>query len=203
MSKKVLLFIILAMLLVIGYQYFNRKSAKNVASNQPISLKKHADAFNQSINEIVNGYIALKDALVNADTTMVKSKSRDFIQLLEKIDSAELSKDTSLVFETIVSTINDMKSNADAMMQQSSIVEMRRDFSSLTEVMFPSFFYAIQYEGPTLYLQNCPMAIDDSVPANWISNHPEIVNPYLGNHHPVYQSTMLHCGEIKDSIIAK
>ena len=203
MNKKILVFVILAFLLLACYKFFCSKSANNTTSNQPITLKKHSQEFNQSINEIVNGYLALKDALVNADTILVKSKSQDFIKLLENIDTAELSKDTALVFETIMSTITDLKSNANSIIQQTSITEMRKDFSSLTEVMFPSFFYAIQYEGPTLYLQNCPMAIDDSIPANWISNNAEIVNPYLGNHHPVYQSTMLHCGEIKDSIIAK
>ena len=47
------------------------------------------------------------------------------------------------------------------------------------------------------------MAINDSIPANWISNSQEILNPYLGKIHPEYKATMLHCGEVKDSIIAK
>ena len=38
--------------------------------------------------------------------------------------------------------------------------------------------------------------------ANWISNTPEIINPYLGKNHPEFKATMLHCGETKDSIKA-
>jgi len=69
--------------------------------------------------------------------------------------------------------------------------------------MYPSFFTAINYEGPKLYLENCPMAFSDSISANWISNSAEIVNPYLGKSHPIYKAGMLHCGEVKDSIVAK
>ena len=47
------------------------------------------------------------------------------------------------------------------------------------------------------------MAFDDTVPANWISNSSEIMNPYLGKKHPKYQAGMLNCGEIKDSITAQ
>ena len=60
-----------------------------------------------------------------------------------------------------------------------------------------------KYEGPTLYFQNCPMAFNDTEPANWISKTKEIMNPYMGKKHPKYQSGMLNCGEIIDTIKAK
>ena len=69
--------------------------------------------------------------------------------------------------------------------------------------MYPSFFTAINYEGPTLYFENCPMAFGENNAANWISNSAEIVNPYMGKKHPQYKATMLGCGEVKDSIVAK
>jgi hypothetical protein len=73
----------------------------------------------------------------------------------------------------------------------------------VTEMMYPSFFTAINYEGPKLYLENCPMAFSDSISANWISNSAEIVNPYMGKKHPTYHAGMLACGSVKDSIVAK
>ncbi len=72
----------------------------------------------------------------------------------------------------------------------------------ISELMYPSFLKTVNYEGPKLFLQNCPMAFNDTESANWISNSEEIVNPYLGKNHPKYKGGMLHCGEIKDTIKA-
>lgn len=80
---------------------------------------------------------------------------------------------------------------------------MRQDFRTVSDMLYPSFFKTINYEGPNLYLQNCPMAFDGDKDANWISNSEEVINPYLGKNHPKYKATMLNCGETKDSIVAK
>ncbi len=169
----------------------------------PMALKKHSESFNNSINKVVINYLGLKDAFVEADTAAVKQKATAFIASLNTIDTAELKKDTALIFETVMTAINDVRSNAESLVKQTDITEMRRDFSSLTDMMYPTFFTAIAYEGPKLYLDNCPMAFNDEIPANWISNNVEIVNPYLGKKHPKYKGAMINCGEIKDSIIAK
>ena len=83
------------------------------------------------------------------------------------------------------------------MSAQPNISEMRRDFKTMTDVMYPSFFKSINYEGKKLFLQHCPMAFRGRPGADWISNSEEIVNPYLGENHPDYKSSMLHCGEVK------
>jgi len=97
----------------------------------------------------------------------------------------------------------DARANAASLLSQTSIVEMRQDFRAVSEVLYPSFFTSINYEGPHLYWQNCPMAFGEGKEANWISNATEIVNPYLGKKDPTYGSAMLHCGEVKDTIKAK
>ncbi len=51
-----------------------------------------------------------------------------------------------------------------------------------------------------LYWQNCPMAFGQDKEGNWLSNTKEIINPYLGKNDPQYKSSMLNCGEIKDTI---
>ncbi|MBS1925917.1 MAG: DUF3347 domain-containing protein [Bacteroidetes bacterium] len=70
-------------------------------------------------------------------------------------------------------------------------------------MMYPAFFQSINYEGKKLYLQHCPMAFNDTEGADWLSSSDEIINPYLGKKHPKYKAGMLHCGEIKDSVLAK
>ncbi len=76
---------------------------------------------------------------------------------------------------------------------------MREDFRMISENLYP-FLKTIKYEGSSLYWQNCPMAFGEGKEANWISNTKEIINPYLGKNHPEFKSSMLHCGEIKDTI---
>lgn len=203
MNKKWFLVIIIVVL-VCFYWFFVRNNHKQEQpKEQPITLQKHSPAFNDNINKVVNGYLSLKDAFVEADTFQIKSKTKDFINSVNQIDTSEIKKDTAAVYETIMATISDVRSNAESILNQTDITEMRRDFSSLTEMLFPVFFNAIKYEGPTLYLQNCPMAFNDTEPANWISKTKEIMNPYMGKKHPKYQSGMLNCGETIDTIKAK
>jgi hypothetical protein len=203
--KKYFYYALIAVFLFGCYFFFAKKS--EVVQPEPkqaaIVLKMHSDTFNQSINQLVNTYLSVKDAFVEDDTTNIKLKTNQFCTVLESLNLSELEKDSSGIYETVNMTKSDILANANSLLQQKDITEMRRDFSALTDVMYPTFFNAIKYEGPALYLQNCPMAFNDTEPANWISNNKEIVNPYMGKHHPKYQAGMLHCGDIKDTIKSK
>lgn len=205
--KKALMFLVLIVSVsLIFWKLFKSKGVENqnVDKNEvAISVKKHSQAFNGSIDNVVSSYIKLKDALVESDTVAVKAWAAIFVSKLNLIDTTELKKDTTLISETVMSTINDLKANANSLLEQTDITEMRKDFSSITDVMFPVFFTAVKYEGPTLYIQNCPMAFNDEIPANWISTSEEVVNPYLGKNHPKYKAGMLHCGEVVDSVKSK
>ena len=203
--RKYFFYALIAVFLFGVYFFFTKKSdvIEPETKQEAIVLKKHSDTFNQSINQLVDTYLSVKDAFVEDDTSMIKSKTIEFCKQLETLNLSELAKDSAGIFETVNMTKTDILANANSLLQQNDITEMRRDFSALTDVMYPTFFNAIKYEGPALYLQNCPMAFNDTEPANWISNNKEIVNPYMGKHHPKYHSGMLNCGEIKDTIKSK
>jgi hypothetical protein len=202
--KSKTIFYFAAIFIAITLWYFLKPAPpKEEVKEQPIALMKHSPAFNNTVNLIVDNYLSLKDAFVEADTVLIKQKATKLIQSMQSLDTAELKKDTSSVYETIMVAANDVISNAQSILLQKDITEMRRDFSSLTEMMYPAFFNAIGYEGATLYLQNCPMAFNDSEPANWISKTKEIVNPYMGKMHPKYHSGMLHCGDVRYTIKAR
>ncbi len=190
--------------LAVYFLFFNKKKdGLDQPKQAAIVLKKHSDRFNKSTDSVVNAYLNIKNAFVNTDTAAAKTAARNFIEVLDRLPIEELKKDTATIFETVQGNIADIKSNATSLLQQTDITEMRKDFSMVTEMMYPSFFTAINYEGPKLYFANCPMAFSDSISANWISNSSEIVNPYMGKNHPTYHSGMLACGSVKDSIVAK
>lgn len=203
--KKVVAILVL-LLVGFGIYWFMFRSKKRTDDGikmTPIALKKHTDNFNNSVDKAVAAYFNMKDAFIEDDTMKVKQYATAFIVSLDSIPLDELKKDTAIIFETAKSNINDIKANAQSLLAQTNITEMRHDFSMVTDMMYPSFFKTINYEGPSIYLQNCPMAFGDEQPANWISNSNEVVNPYLGKHHPEYKATMLHCGMVKDSIKSK
>ena len=203
--KRILLILALLILGIGGFYWYKFSNAGKGADGpkqQPLALKKHSDQFNQAVASAMNAYFSMKDAFVDADTTKVKDGCRRFIQLLDSIPMAELKTDTLNIYDAAVATQGDIKSSAQSVLQQSDITEMRKDFSSVSENLYP-FFRTINYEGEKMYWQNCPMAFGEDKGANWISSTVEIVNPYLGKNHPEYKATMLHCGEVKDTIKAK
>ncbi len=197
----------LLLVLLIGYGIylfiFKKMKTTNDLKPEPIATKKHSDAFNSSVNNLVNAYLGVKDAFVDADTARAKQNTREFISNIDKVQLDELKKDTAAIIESAKSSLEDIRSNAVSLLAQTDLTEMRQDFRMITEMMYPAFFKIINYEGPNLYLQNCPMAFGEDKAASWISNSVEIVNPYLGKNHPEYKGSMLHCGEVKDTIKAK
>ena len=203
--KKVILFIVVLILAFCVYWFILRTktaSAHDEPKQAPIALKKHSDKFNTSIDKTIAAYLGMKDAFIESDTTAAKMNAIRFTRLLDNIPLEELKKDTAMIFETAKSSVADIKANALSLISQTSIDEMRKDFSMVTEMMYPAFFKTINYEGKTLYLEHCPMAFGDDQGANWLSGSEEVINPYLGKQHPKYKGTMIHCGEVMDSVTA-
>lgn len=203
--KRIIWVLILLVAVFAVYWFIFKKTphGPSAPKQAPIALKKHSAAFNTSVDSVVTAYLSIKNAFIEDDTASVKRSTVLFIALLDRLPVDELKADTATIFETVTGNITDIKSNAQSLLTQTDITEMRKDFSMVTEMMYPSFFTAINYEGNKLYVANCPMAFNDEVAANWITDSKTIVNPYMGKHHPKYKAGMLNCGEIKDSIAAK
>lgn len=203
--KRIILTLVLAGAAIGGFYFWNRTKENKEggdAKQQPLTLGKHSDGFNQAVATAMGAYFEMKDAFVDADTLKTKDGCRKFIRLLDSIPMNELKTDTLNIYDAAMSDHSNIKSNAQSLLMQTDITEMRKDFSMVSENLYP-FFRTINYEGDKMYWQNCPMAFGDDKGANWISNSKDIVNPYLGKNHPQYKGTMLHCGEVKDSINAK
>ncbi len=203
--KRIFILLLLVLVGFIIYRFYFKSGNSNVQDEKlaAITLKKHSETFNSGVDSLMGAYHAIKTGLVNADTGLVKLETNRFLGLLDRLPLQELKKDTAMIFETATASVQDIKANAESLVQQGSLDEMRKDFSMITEMMYPGFFRTINYEGPNLYLQHCPMAFGDDNGANWISDNQEILNPYLGRNHPKYKGTMLHCGEIMDTIKAQ
>ncbi len=203
--KKIMLAVLVIILAIAGYYWYKLSipgGGDNGPDQEPIALKKHSDTFNLAVSAAMDAYFNMAAAFVDADTVRVKEQSRKFILLLDTIPLDELKNDSANIYEIANASFTGIISNAQSILTMTDILEMRKDFSMVSENLYP-FFRIINYEGEKMYWQNCPMAFGDDNGANWISKSTEIINPYLGKNHPTYKGTMLHCGMVKDTIKAK
>ncbi len=204
--KKVLLGLLILILAIAGYYWYkfsNAGGGDKGPKQQPMALQKHSVAFNQAVATAMNAYFDMSAAFVEADTAKVKEHDRKFIQLLDSIPMDELKKDTTSIYEIAMNSLSGIKTNAQSILTMTDIQEMRKDFSMVSENLYPEFFKLINYEGEKMYWLNCPMAFGDDKEANWVSKTKAVMNPYLGKNHPEFRGTMLHCGMVKDTIMAK
>ena len=199
MKNLVILVLFVAVIFGIWWFFFKGNNSSNQPKPEPLKVSVHSNDFNKHISAVVSGYLLLKDAFVNDDTTAVRIEQQKFIVLLDSLNITDLKKDTAGIFESAMTQLEDMKANANAIGKETNITEMRQGFRMISENLYP-FLKTIHYQGNTLFWQNCPMAFGDNTEASWISNTEEILNPYLGKNHPKYKAGMLHCGEVKDSI---
>lgn len=202
--KRFFSILILVIVLVAAWFLFFRntkKDEKPVAEPKNV-VKKHSPEFNESIANVLDAYFNMKNAFVDADTSAIKNMVSKFINATDSIKLSEMKATDSSLVITARQNISDIKANAQPILQENDITEMRQDFSMVSENVYP-LLKVIGYEGNKVYWQNCPMAFGDDKPANWLSNTAEINNPYLGKNDPKYKSAMLHCGENMDSIYLK
>ena len=199
MRKLLVLLLIVALAFGTWWFFFKEKSHDSGPKQQPLKVGKHSSEFNRTVSSVVNAYLALKEAFVNADTAQIKEHERSLITAIDSLKLDELKNDTTGIFQSAQLLLGDIRSNAEAISKETDITEMRQDFRMVSENLFP-LLKTIRYEGTKLYWQNCPMAFGEGKDASWLSSTEAIVNPYLGKNHPEFKATMLHCGEIKDTI---
>jgi hypothetical protein len=202
--KRVLAIVFLIIVILAVWFLFFKTDAVTTTSNETesVATAKHSDQFNQEIANTMNTYMSMKNAFIDSDTALIKSETSKFINSIDSLHLNELQKNDSSIFMAMQQNISDIKANANPILQEKDLTEMRHDFSMISENLYP-FLKTVGYEGQKLYWQNCPMAFGEDKPANWLSSTSEILNPYLGKNHPEYKSAMLHCGENMDSLYLK
>ncbi|REE25478.1 Cu(I)/Ag(I) efflux system membrane fusion protein [Winogradskyella pacifica] len=144
--------------------------------------------FQKQLKVVFNGYIQLKDALVQDDLNNVVAESKQLLDDLSNVDMALLTdRDTHKHWMAIEKKI---KADAISISKTSKVEDQRRYFKSLSAHLAN----AIEVFGinEIVYHQFCPMG-DDNKGAYWLSKEEKVINPYFGGE-------MLTCGEVKQII---
>lgn len=210
MTKKILLLLLVVILAVAGYVWYKFSTEKGEKFEgekaKKLEINSTTPIFDKGLEQVLTAYLGLKDAFVEADTASVKAAAAKIITGIDSLKLDELKKDTaSADLEITVETfLSDVKNHAVKIKEAVAIKDMRLSFYDASQQLYP-LLKSIKYKGATLYWQNCPMAFDDTKEAYWLDTKSgmERTNPYLGKKDEKYGAGMLHCGDDKDSIIAK
>ena len=198
MKKFILLAILFLAAGFLAWKLLSDKSSRpSTPADKPLAIAKNSDAFDASFGQLLESYYAVHDALVEWDT--LKADQAAYV-LAAKADSlpVKLMKADSGIVLTAQSLAASLSGDAKGFSGETGIVNRRHSFDLMTEELY-NLVRTVRYDAGVIYHLKCPMAFNDTIPAYWISNSATVINPYLGDKHPVYKAKMLHCGEVVDS----
>ena len=153
------------------------------------------------VSQLLGAYYQLKSTLVEADSLAADSAALVLGGLSDSMDIKSMVTDSARA--SIAASLLDSISKASAGFASSADLTARRRLFSKLGSHVLALLDQTGYHASTVYVQECPMAFNDTETASWLSDASEIVNPYLGKKHPKYSAGMLHCGDLKDSITIK
>jgi Cu(I)/Ag(I) efflux system membrane fusion protein len=169
-----------------GHEAMNG-SVNKVAKNNSVRLDVSKE-FQQQLNEVLNEYIALKDAFVKEESSNIISQSEKIGGLLSKVDMKLLENKEAQTFW--MSLEKQLRVAVSSILKTTVIKEQRNHFKQASA----SLIEALQVFGVNekVFITFCPMA-DSDKGAYWLSKDEKVINPYFGN-------AMLTCGEVKQVI---
>lgn len=165
---------------------------------KPLAVSQHSEGFNASVDSMLTQYYRVAEALVNWDSAGASLHAEKLHQVLQQVRLTELPDSNGLRL-TARTFIDNATNDANRVAAAGNLEAQRRALAGLTENMY-NFLRVVRYDREKTYLQECPMAFNDTEAAMWLSRLPDIRNPYLGNRHPRYGKAMLNCGEVKETL---
>lgn len=142
-------------------------------------------AFKQQLNQVANGYIELKDALVATDASQAMGKATALKDLYEKVDMTIVKGDAHLYW---MDQLNSLTAHTQNIIESEDVEYQRKQFGFISDALINAIS-AFGTEGNALYVQHCPMAFSNEG-ADWIATEEQIQNPYFGD-------KMMKCGIVK------
>jgi hypothetical protein len=146
-----------------------------------------SNSNNESLQNVMNNYISLKDALALTDAEKANQAAKQLLTSLDQIQKNSLSPEVQTLWAKLS---NDLKEDAEHIGSTTEITHQRDHFMSLSQNLYTLTKNA--HLSTTLYYQFCPMA-NKGKGANWLSLEQKVRNPYYG-------AKMLSCGKVSEVI---
>jgi len=157
-------------------------------SQQPAAARFRENtpqAFRRQLDESLQQYLTVKDALVATDSLAARQAAGSFLQSLERVDGLLLEE---AAFQYWEEHSEKLRSHARRLAEAERVAAQRERFDTLSQLMIQ----ALEAFGPAhkgIFVQHCPMAFDNTG-ADWLAQEAEIRNPYFGDQ-------MLTCGTVR------
>ncbi|NML39107.1 DUF3347 domain-containing protein [Chitinophaga sp. G-6-1-13] len=172
-------------------QQSSTKSGEEAAARPAASLQApYNQGYYDSLQLVMQAYYQLSDALVKADSVAANTAAASLKLHMDSLPVNTLQMDSSHL-SIITGTTGSISAELAGFEGEQDLEGKRSSFQMVSEMLF-DLVKNTGLKGKTIYHQYCPMAFDDKG-AYWLSDKPEILNPYFGN-------KMLHCGETKDTL---
>ena len=172
----------------------SQKSADESSAKKADSLQENKNLDDTSriqtasVDEVLNSYLELKNALANDKGNEAASAGKQMVAAMQKLNAPAFTSEQNKVYEEVKDDINE---HAEHISTNGGKIEHQREhFDMLSKDMY-DLVKAIK-PSQSLYHVHCPM-YNDRKGANWLSEIKEIKNPYYGK-------KMSDCGTIKEEI---
>ena len=144
--------------------------------------------FKEQLTVLANGYLVLKDALVESDSKKAIEGANDVLNKAAEVDMSLVKGQVHMYW---MEQLKAIQSHGKKITETTDIEEQRKQFDFLSQALIKSV-KVFGISNDTFYVQHCPMANNNNG-ADWFSNYEEILNPYFGD-------KMLTCGKVIDTI---
>ena len=142
-----------------------------------------AEPMKRNLSQLLDEYIALKDAMVESDAETAKEAANTVLNSANAMPVASLQVPEQKTFAE--EQIEKVRQSAAAIAATNDLGEQRNQLEDLSEAVF-TLTKAFGATDQKVYYQHCPM-VNNNQGAYWVSTNSEIRNPYFG-------SSMLKCG---------
>jgi hypothetical protein len=148
------------------------------------STKAQDAAVTTSVNNIINAYIGVKNALIASNSETTKSKAQKLLGMIGVVPVAQLTAEQKTIWAAYA---DKLQFDSKHISESAAIDHQREHFASLSKNML-ELVKGLKLNSITLYEQYCPMK-----KITWLSETAAIKNPYFG-------SQMLTCGKTTETL---
>jgi len=181
--------------LVISFILLSCSNQEQKSKENPISVKSsttrtNSSIFNLSFKSVLSSYYELKDNFITENELLIDSSAKKLINAVDSVKLQEIIDDSTVKY-TAQTYTEGIKSELIGLLGEKLLDEKKKSFQMISEQLY-DLIRLVQFDGEVIYHHYCPMAFNNDG-ATWMSSSTLTLNPYLS-------STMLNCGELRDSI---
>jgi hypothetical protein len=152
----------------------------------------YADSTRHGLEQLLQSYYSLKDALVAADSIRSAQEAAALADRFKNFNLSAVRQSDPELYASVSDLPLILKKNAFSISKTSGLEAQRVIFQTVSDNLY-TLIKNLKPAGIQTYQQYCPMAFDDKGAA-WLSDTMHIQNPYFGK-------KMLTCGEVQDTLI--